>query len=224
MVPSQDHKRVYDGDLGPNTGGMGAYSADWILSPSAHRELMERIVRPTLAGMTAEGAPYRGILYFGLMLTRDGIQVLEYNARMGDPETQPVLLRLESDLLDVCDALLEQRLDQVRLQWDSQRSVCVVLASGGYPGEYERGCEISGLSGIEKPGVMVFHAGTELRNGHLVTAGGRVLGVTAKGGTLQAAMDLAYDAVEQIQFRHIQFRRDIGRKGLVKERSAVSPG
>ena len=159
MVPSQDHKTVFDNDLGPNTGGMGAYSADWILSHLAHHELMERIVLPTLAGMAAEGMPYRGILYFGLMMTRDGIRVLEYNARMGDPETQPVLLRLETDLLDICDALLEQRLDQVRLKWDSQRSVCVVLASGGYPGEYERGCEISGLNGIEKPGVKVFHVG-----------------------------------------------------------------
>jgi phosphoribosylamine--glycine ligase len=143
---------------------------------------------------------------------------------MGDPETQPVLLRLESDLLDVCDALLEQRLDQVRLQWDSQRSVCVVLASGGYPGEYERGCEISGLNGIEKPGVKVFHAGTELRNGRLVTAGGRVLGVTAKAPTLPAAMDLAYATAERIQFHNMHFRRDIGRKGLVKDRGAAGPG
>ncbi len=224
MVPSQDHKTVFDNDRGPNTGGMGAYSADWILSPSAHRNLMERIVMPTLAGMAAEGMPYRGILYFGLMITQDGIHVLEYNARMGDPETQPVLLRLESDLLDVFDALLEQRLDQVRLQWDSQRSVCVVLASGGYPGEYERGLEISGLNGIERPGVKVFHAGTERRNGHLVTAGGRVLGVTAKAASLQAAMDLAYATTERIQFRNMHFRRDIGRKGLVKERAAARPG
>ena len=179
---------------------------------------------PTLAGMAAEGMPYRGILYFGLMVTQDSIHVLEYNARMGDPETQPVLLRLESDLLDVFDALLEQRLDQVRLQWDSQRSVCVVLASGGYPGEYERGLEISGLNGIERPGVKVFHAGTERRNGHLVTAGGRVLGVTAKAASLQAAMDLAYATTERIQFRNMHFRRDIGRKGLVKERAAARPG
>ena len=223
MVPSQDHKTIFDNDLGPNTGGMGAYSADWILSPAAHRELMERIVLPTLVGMAAEGMPYRGILYFGLMMTRDGIRVLEYNARMGDPETQPVLFRLESDLLDVFDALLEQRLDQVRLQWDSQRSVCVVLASGGYPGEYERDCEISGLNGIEKPGVKVFHAGTELRNGRFVTAGGRVLGVTAKAPTLPTAMDLAYATVERIRFHKMHFRRDIGRKGLMKERAA-SPG
>ena len=224
MVPSQDHKTVFDNDRGPNTGGMGAYSADWILSPSAHRNLMERIVMPTLAGMAAEGMPYRGILYFGLMVSQDSIHVLEYNARMGDPETQPVLLRLESDLLDVFDALLEQRLDQLRLQWDSQRSVCVVLASGGYPGEYERGLEISGLNGIERPGVKVFHAGTERRNGHLVTAGGRVLGVTAKAASLQAAMDLAYATTERIQFRNMHFRRDIGRKGLVKERAAARPG
>jgi phosphoribosylamine--glycine ligase len=222
MVPSQDHKTVFDNDLGPNTGGMGAYSADWILPPPAHQELMNQIVLPTLAGMAAEGMPYRGILYFGLMLTRNGIRVLEFNARMGDPETQPVLLRLESDLLDICDALLEQRLDQVRLRWDSQRSVCVVLASGGYPGEYETGCEISGLNGVEKAGVKVFHAGTELRDGRVVTAGGRVLGVTAKAATLQAAIDLAYATAERIQFRNMHFRRDIGRKGLAKERGAAS--
>ena len=130
---------------------------------------------------------------------------------------------MRSDLLDICDALLEQRLDQVRLKWDSQRSVCVVLASGGYPGEYERGCEISGLNGTEKPGVKVFHAGTELRNGHLVTAGGRVLSVTAKAPTLPTAMDLAYETVERVRFQNMHFRRDIGRKGLMKERAAV-PG
>jgi phosphoribosylamine--glycine ligase len=223
MVPSQDHKTVFDNDLGPNTGGMGAYSADWILPPAVHQELMQRIVLPTLAGMAAEGIPYSGILYFGLMLTRDGIRVLEYNARMGDPETQPVLLRLESDLLDIFDALLEQTLDQVRLRWDSQRSVCVVLASGGYPGEYETGCEVSGLNGVERSGVKVFHAGTELRDGRIVTAGGRVLGVTAKAATLQSAIDLAYATAERIQFRNMHFRRDIGRKGLLKERAA-SPG
>jgi phosphoribosylamine---glycine ligase len=221
MVPSQDHKTIFDNDEGPNTGGMGAYSADWILSPAAHQEVMERIVSPTLSGMAAEGMPYRGILYFGLMLTRHGIQVLEYNARMGDPETQPVLFRLESDLLDVCDALLEQRLDSMRLWWDSQRSVCVVMASGGYPGTYERGCEILGIGGIEKPGVKVFHAGTELRDGKLVTSGGRVLGVTAKAATLQAALNLAYDTVERVRFSRMYFRRDIGRKGLLKERSAA---
>jgi phosphoribosylamine--glycine ligase len=180
---------------------------------------MERIVLPTLAGMAAEGTPYRGVLYFGLMLTREGIKVLEYNARMGDPETQPILMRLESDILDVCDALLERRLDRLRLRWDAQRSVCIVLASGGYPGEYEKGIEISGLDGIEKPAVKVFHAGTELRNGSLVTAGGRVLGVTAKAGTLQGALDLAYSTVERIQFRNMHFRRDIGRRGLAKEHS-----
>ncbi|MCI0422043.1 MAG: phosphoribosylamine--glycine ligase, partial [Acidobacteria bacterium] len=223
MAPSQDHKTVFDNDLGPNTGGMGAYSADWILPPEDYREVMERIVAPTLEGMATEGMPYRGILYFGLMLTPGGIYVLEYNARMGDPETQPVLLRLQTDLLDVCDALLEQRLNQVRLQWDSLPSVCVVLASGGYPGEFEKGWEISGLTGIESPRLKVFHAGTELRDGRLVTAGGRVLGVTAKAGTLQAAMDMAYEAAQKIQFRHMHFRRDIGRKGLLKERRAVSP-
>lgn len=218
MVLSQDHKRAFDGDQGPNTGGMGAYSADWILSPQAHRQVMEQIVMPTLQGMAAEGMPYRGILYFGLMLTPRGIFVLEYNVRMGDPETQPVLFRLESDFLDVCDALLQQRLERVDLRWDPQCSVCVVLASSGYPGEFQRGFEISGVEPADtQPGVKVFHAGTELQGKRLVTAGGRVLGVTAKAETLQAAIDRAYQAASQIRFERLRFRRDIGRKGVGQE-------
>jgi phosphoribosylamine---glycine ligase len=218
MVPSQDYKRVFDDDQGPNTGGMGAYSADWILSPHTHREVMERIVMPTLRGMAAEGVPYRGILYFGLMLTQQGIYMLEYNARLGDPETQPVLFRLQSDFLDICDAILEQRLDTVDLRWDPQCSVCVVLASGGYPGEFQTGFEIFGSAPAESQSdLKIFHAGTELRKGHLLTAGGRVLGVTAKALTLQAAIHRAYHTVNKIRFERMHFRRDIGRNGLRKE-------
>ena len=225
MVPSQDYKRVFDEDRGPNTGGMGAYSADWILNPQTHREVMERIVMPTLRGMAAEGMPYRGILYFGLMLTSQGVYVLEYNARLGDPETQPVLFRLQSDFLDICDAILQQRLDDVELRWDPKCSVCVVLASGGYPGEFQTGFEISGATQVEsQPDLKFFHAGTELRNGRLLTAGGRVLGVTARAASLQAAIQQAYYAINKIRFERMHFRRDIGWNGLRKERIAAIPG
>ncbi len=220
MVPAQDHKTVFDNDQGPNTGGMGAYSTDWILTPANHAEVMDRIVMPTLQGMADEGMPYRGILYVGLMLTRQGIRVLEYNARMGDPETQPVMFRLQSDLIDVCDALLEGRLDQVRLRWDSQSSICVVLASGGYPGRYQKGLEISGIREAEaSSNIKVFHSGTEWRNEHLLTAGGRVLGVTARAPSLKEAADLAYQAASAVHFHHMHFRRDIGRRGLAAEGS-----
>jgi phosphoribosylamine---glycine ligase len=222
MVPSQDHKRIFDHDQGPNTGGMGAYSADWIMSSSGHREVMERIVIPTLRGLAAEGMPYNGILYFGLMLTAQGIYVLEYNARLGDPEAQPVLFRLESDFLDICDAILQQNLERVELRWDSRPSVCVVLASGGYPGEFEKGFEISGIQKAAfQADLKVFHAGTELQNGRLLTAGGRVLGVTAKAETLEAAMNQAYRTVDQIHFDRMHYRRDIGHKGLNRERLGV---
>ena len=225
MVPSQDHKTVFDDDLGPNTGGMGAYSADWILTPELHQHILKTIVTPTLQGMAAEGTPYRGILYFGLMLTEQGPKVLEFNARMGDPETQPVLFRLQTDLVDVFEAILERRLDQVELRWDNDCSVCVVLASGGYPGNFERGKVISGLSEADAlPNVKVFHAGTELNAGQWITSGGRVLGVTAKGQTLQSAINLAYEAVVKIHFDGMHYRRDIGRKGLKKQAGMASAG
>lgn len=223
MVPSQDHKTIYDDDLGPNTGGMGAYSADWILTPELHQHVMKTIVGPTLHGMAAEGTPYRGILYFGLMLTEDGPKVLEFNVRMGDPETQPVLFRLQSDLVEVLEAILDQRLDQVDLRWDTDCSVCVVLASGGYPGDFARGKVISGLAEVEAlPNVKVFHAGTELKDGRCIASGGRVLGVTAKASSLQSAMDLAYEAVAKIHFDKMHYRRDIGRKGLKKQAGMAS--
>jgi phosphoribosylamine---glycine ligase len=218
MVPSQDHKRVFDDDRGPNTGGMGAYSADWLLSPEVHKQVMENIVLPVIRGMAAEGTPYRGILYVGLMLTSEGPKVLEFNARMGDPETQPVLFRMKSDLLEVFTAMLKQRLDRVRLQWETGCSVCVVLASGGYPQEYQKGRLIGGIDDAERlSNVKVFHAGTVLRENELYSNGGRVLGVTARSGKLESAIELAYQAVRRIHFDGVHYRHDIGFKGLKKE-------
>ena len=218
MVPSQDHKRVLDGDCGPNTGGMGAYSTDSLVSPELYRHIMDHIVRPTVLGMALEGNPYSGILYFGLMLTEEGPQVLEFNARMGDPETQPVLQRLRSDIVDVFEGILEKKLDQVHVQWSSGCSICVVLASGGYPHEFEKGKPISGICDAESlPGVKVFHAGTRLNNGDFVTSGGRVLGVTAHTENLRSAIDRVYQAVERIHFDNVHYRKDIGMKGLHRD-------
>jgi phosphoribosylamine--glycine ligase len=217
MVPSQDHKRVFDGDCGPNTGGMGAYSADWLLTPALYRQVMEQIVLPTIQGMAAEGTPYRGILYFGLMLTPEGPQVLEFNARMGDPETQPVLFRLKSDIVDVFEGIINNELDRVPIEWSPGCSVCVVLASGGYPRAFEKGKRISGISEAERrPSIKVFHAGTGFHGSEFVTTGGRVLGVTAYAETLGSAIDSVYRAVDCIHFDKMHFRRDIGAKGLKK--------
>ncbi len=215
MVPSQDHKRAFDRDRGPNTGGMGAYSADGILSPEEQREVVEAIVGPTIRGMAAEGSPFRGVLYVGLMLTPGGIKVLEYNVRLGDPEAQPVLFRLENDLVEVLQAIHGQTLDSVRLRWDSACSVCVVMASGGYPGKYPTGKPIRGVGEAEAAGhVKVFHAGTRLQDGQLVTAGGRVLGVTAKDRDLPSAIARVYRALERVRFEPMHFRTDIGSQGL----------
>jgi phosphoribosylamine--glycine ligase len=218
MVPSQDHKRVLDGDRGPNTGGMGAFSSDSLVSPELCNFIMDRIVRPTVLGMAVEGNPYSGILYFGLMLTEEGPQVLEFNARMGDPETQPVLLRLRSDIVDVFEGILEKKLDQVHVQWSSGCGICVVLASGGYPHDFEKGKTISGICEAESlSGVKVFHAGTRLKDGDFVTSGGRVLGVTAHAENLRSAIDLVYRAVELIHFDNMRYRKDIGVKGLHRD-------
>lgn len=214
MVPSQDHKRVFDRDRGPNTGGMGAYSTDGILSSEEQQEVVEAIVGPTIRGMAAEGNEFSGVLYVGLMLTPDGIKVLEYNVRLGDPEAQPVLFRLENDLVEVLQAIHGQTLDSVRLRWDSACSVCVVLASGGYPGKYPTGKSIQGIDDAEAVGqVTVFHAGTRLQGGQLVTSGGRVLGVTAKDADLPAAVARVYRALEKVRFEPMHFRTDIGRRG-----------
>jgi phosphoribosylamine--glycine ligase len=218
MVPSQDHKRVFDGDCGPNTGGMGAYSTDSLVSPELCNLIMDRIVHPTVLGMAVEGNPYSGILYFGLMLTEEGPQVLEFNARMGDPETQPVLLRLRSDIVDVFEGILEKKLDRVHVQWSTGCGICVVLASGGYPHDFEKGKPISGICKAESlSGVKVFHAGTRLNDGDFVTSGGRVLGVTAHAENLRSAIDLVYRAVELIHFDNVHYRKDIGMKGLNRD-------
>ena len=211
MPPSRDHKRAYDGDKGPNTGGMGAISPAPGYTPEIARRCMEEIFRPTIDALRAEGRPFRGVLYFGLMLTPDGPKVVEYNARFGDPECQAVLSLLESDLLDIMMACREGTLDRLDIRWKDAAACCLVLASGGYPGKYQSGYPISGL---EKAGetAMVFHAGTRLdEDGQLLTSGGRVLGVTATGSTLDSAIDGAYSAAKYISFTDMQFRTDIGR-------------
>jgi phosphoribosylamine--glycine ligase len=215
MVSSQDHKAAYDGDTGPNTGGMGAYSPAPVLTWELQAEVEEKILRPTIAGLRAEGIVYKGVLYAGLMITAAGPKVLEYNVRFGDPECQAVLPQLKSDLVSVMFAVINRSLHDVDIQWHDNHAACVVMASGGYPGSYEKGKVISGLdeaAGIED--VVVFHAGTAQKDDKTVTAGGRVLGVTAWGDTLSAALDKAYAAVAKISFDGAHFRKDIGQKAL----------
>ena len=211
MVPTRDHKRVYDSNRGPNTGGMGAYSSDDLL-PAALREIViSTIVEPTLTGLAHDGIPYQGFLYIGLMLTKDGPKVLEFNCRLGDPEAQAIVARMDFDLAEVLVDVAAQRLAPEKLRWKPGASVCVVLTSGGYPGKFESGKKISRLTAISTDtGVQVFHAGTRLDHGSLVTSGGRVLGVTATGTSLEAALSLAYQAAEKIHFDGIHYRKDIG--------------
>jgi phosphoribosylamine--glycine ligase len=212
---SQDHKRALDGDKGLNTGGMGTYCPTPFLSEAELKKVGDAILNPWLRGCAAEGIDFRGILYPGIMLTKNGPRVLEFNARFGDPETQVYLTRLENDFVELLDASVNGTLDKIELKWKPQASVCVVIASGGYPGNYEKGRPIRGLDEAAKlPGVKVFHAGTTLKDGQVVTSGGRVLGVTALGKDLKAALAAAYTAVEKICFEEMQFRRDIGAKGL----------
>lgn len=218
LASAQDHKRVYDHDTGPNTGGMGAYSP----TPAVTRDdqpVIRQIFKRTLAGLRAAGIEFRGVMYAGLMLTDAGPKVLEYNARFGDPETQVVLPRLESDLLTALEATAAGRLDQVRLRWSRDVAVCVVLAAGGYPGRYQKGRPISGLTAAAaQRGVCVFHAGTRAVNGRVVTDGGRVLGVTARGRNVAAAVARAYAAVDQIDFDGAHWRRDIAARALGRRR------
>jgi phosphoribosylamine--glycine ligase len=222
--PTQDHKAVFDNDQGPNTGGMGAYSDDTIIDERQREDIVRRIVAPTLAGMAAEGTPYRGFLYCGLMLTAEGPKLLEYNVRLGDPETQPTLVRLRSDLTELLMALREGNLASLEAHWSPSPAVCVVLASKGYPGTPEVGKLISGIEAAESlGGVKLFHAGTEFRDRQLLTAGGRVLGVTAIAEDLPAAIDRAYAAVGKINFEGMHYRRDIGAKG-VRHRARGSGG
>jgi phosphoribosylamine--glycine ligase len=212
---SQDHKRAFDGDQGPNTGGMGTFSPVPFLSENELLEAARAILEPWQRGCRAEGIDFRGIIYPGVMLTADGPKVLEFNARFGDPETQVYLTRLENDLVELLDACISGTLKDIELRWSPQTSVCVVLASGGYPGPYTKGLPISGLEGVSAlPNVKVFHAGTAYQDGAFVTHGGRVLGVTAWGNTLAEAQETAYAAADLIEFQGAQFRRDIGAKAL----------
>jgi phosphoribosylamine---glycine ligase len=214
LPPAQDHKRIGEGDTGPNTGGMGAYAPAPLVTPSVLRAVEERIVRPTLAGMEAEGTPYRGVLYCGLMISDAGPSVVEFNCRFGDPEAQVVLPLLASDAVDLFEAVADRRLAEVEVALGDETAACVVLAAAGYPGAVERGRPISGVEAIPD-GVVVFHAGTARgEDGALVTAGGRVLGVTGFGPDLQRALDRAYAGVDAITFEGMQFRSDIGQKGL----------
>jgi phosphoribosylamine--glycine ligase len=215
LVGSQDHKRVFDNDQGPNTGGMGAYSTDQMLDAQMREWLITHIARPVVEGMRAEGAAYKGILYCGIMMTARGPMVLEFNCRFGDPETQPILMRLESDLLEALEASAAGRVSDGDFRWSPDPAVCVVMASGGYPGAFEAGKAIVGIDEAERlPGVKVFHAGTNRRDGAFYTSGGRVLGVTATGKDLPDAVNHAYDAVMKIRFEGMHYRKDIAARGL----------
>ncbi|OHB26790.1 MAG: phosphoribosylamine--glycine ligase, partial [Desulfuromonadaceae bacterium GWC2_58_13] len=215
LASAQDHKRVYDNDEGPNTGGMGAYSPAPVVTDAVATEVIETIVKPTIAGMIAEGCPYSGILYVGLMIADGKPRVVEYNARFGDPEAQPLLMRMKSDIVPVLQACARGELGQASLEWHDMAAVCVVMASGGYPGSFEKGLEISGLEAAEGIGdLMVFHAGTALKDGKIVNNGGRVLGVTGLGTTVAAAIDKAYAGVRVIGWPGVHYRNDIGKKAL----------
>jgi len=217
LPTSQDHKPIYDEDRGPNTGGMGAYSPAPVVDRYLHRRIMNEIMIPTVKAMAAEGRPYKGVLYAGLMIDGDTPRVLEFNGRFGDPEAQPLLMRLKTDLVEIMEAVIDERLDQVRIEIDPRATVCVVMASGGYPGKYAKGHPIEGLDRAARMrDVMVFHAGTALKDGTVVTNGGRVLGVTALGDTIEAAIQKAYRAVGKISWKNVQYRTDIGRKALVR--------
>ncbi len=214
METAQDHKPIGDGDTGPNTGGMGAYSPTPVITDEILSQIERQVFVPIVDAMNREETPYRGVLYAGLMLTHNGPKVLEFNCRFGDPETQPILFRLQSDLVEVMEAVLAGRLDRVTLRWDPRPAVCVVMASAGYPGEYRKGVEIRGLAEAHTDDVFVFHAGTKRIGGKVVTAGGRVLGVTARGATLADAQKRAYDVVGKIEFDGAYWRRDIAAKAL----------
>lgn len=211
LVPTRDHKRVFDGNQGPNTGGMGAYSTDGLLPPELRAAVLSNIVEPTLRGLAADGILYQGFLYVGLMLTKDGPKVLEFNCRLGDPETQAIVARMDFDLAEVLMDLTAGRFDPSKLKWKPGASVCIVLTSGGYPGKFVNGNAVDGLTALNGiNGVNVFHAGTVREGDRILTRGGRVLGVTAPGPSLQAAVRSAYEAVEHIHFDGMHYRKDIG--------------
>ncbi|NJD37397.1 MAG: phosphoribosylamine--glycine ligase [Geobacter sp.] len=215
LASAQDHKAIFDGDKGPNTGGMGAYSPAPVVTPEIHRKAMEQVVQRAVDGMAAEGCPYQGILYAGLMVEDGEVKTLEFNARFGDPECQPLLMRMKSDLVPLLLAVAEGDLSGKEIEWHDQAAICVVLAAEGYPGDYPKGDVIAGIEAAEEfEQVKVFHAGTAEKEGAVVTAGGRVLGVTASGTDVAAAIEQAYRAVGRINWRGMQYRSDIGRKAL----------
>ena len=215
LLPAQDHKRIGEGDTGPNTGGMGVYSTDSMLEPTMKEWILHHIAEPTIRGMAEENTPFTGVLYCGLMMTARGPQVLEYNARFGDPETQAILIRLESDLVHALEACIEGRLPDLELRWANGASACVVASSAGYPGNYKTGVPISGLdAAAQTQGVQVFHSGTARNGDQLVTTGGRVLGATARGESLHDAVARAYEALGKIYFDGIYYRQDIGHRAL----------
>ena len=214
MISAQDHKRAYDGDRGPNTGGMGTYAPAPVMTPEMTERAVEEILKPTIAAMAKEGRTYRGCLYLGLMVTADGPKVVEFNARFGDPETQVVLPLLDSDLVAIMCACADGTLADVPIRWKEGAAVCVVLASGGYPGHYEKGQEIHGLADAEAMGALVFHAGTAMKDGKLVTNGGRVLGVVGRGADISSAVDAAYAAATKISFKDAYYRKDIAHRAL----------
>jgi len=217
LVAAQDHKRLDDGDTGPNTGGMGAYSSPAIIDDKMRDWLVNHIARPVVAGMKAEGNEFKGVLYCGLMMTARGPMVLEFNCRFGDPETQPILMRLESDLVEAIEASIEGRISEGDFRWSNDASVCVVMASGGYPGTFDSGKKIGGLEqAAAMPGIKVFHAGTTRRDGSYYTSGGRVLGVTARASDLGSAVKRVYEAVSVIGFEGAHYRKDIAARALKK--------
>ena len=214
MISAQDHKRAFDGDKGPNTGGMGTYAPAPVMTEAMTARAVEEILKPTIAAMAKEGRPYRGCLYAGLMITAEGPKVVEFNARFGDPETQVVLPLLDGNLYEIMCACCEGRLAEVPIAWKKGAAVCVVLAAGGYPGAYEKGREIHGIADAEDAGALVFHAGTAERDGNIVTNGGRVLGVVGRGADIPAAVRAAYNAVEKISFDGMSYRKDIAHRAL----------
>jgi phosphoribosylamine---glycine ligase len=215
MQSAQDHKRVFDNDRGPNTGGMGAYSPAPVVTPDILKEVEETVIKRTIDAMAKEGTPFVGILYAGIMITKDGPKVLEFNTRFGDPETQPILMRLKTDLVQIIENILSGKLDRTNIEWENKTAVCIVLASHGYPGDYEKGKLICGLDEASKVSdSYVFHAGTASKGKDIVTSGGRVLGVTGLGDTIKQAIDKAYSVVKLISFDGMHYRSDIGKKAL----------
>jgi phosphoribosylamine---glycine ligase len=226
MPTSQDHKPIYDSDQGPNTGGMGAYSPAPVIDQALFQEIMDRVMVPTVTAMAGEGRPYRGVLYAGLMINQGKIKVLEFNVRLGDPEAQPLLMRLQSDLVEIMEAVIDGALDRIKVCWDERTAVCVVMAEKGYPGSYQKGHVIDGLNRVKRmKGVVAFHAGTALEGSRIITNGGRVLGVTAVGADIPGAIKKAYRAVEKIHWETAYYRNDIGLKAMkyLKEEGRPKP-